>query len=269
MIKNWYLTGDTHGTNAHRVSSLLETTDGLIPEETALIILGDVGFNYYLKKKDWKNKHEAEKKGVYIYCVRGNHEARPQNVKQMELVYDENVQGLVWMEEEFPHIRYFKDWGEYCFNDLKVLVIGGAYSVDKWYRLQNDFTWFADEQLTKEEMNACTLTTHGKTYDLVLSHTCPLSFQPTDLFLWMVDQSSVDNTMEQWLEKVKDNFNWFVWAFGHYHQDRIELPCVEQFYFEIENVNTVMNRWKEFTTKEKLDWWLPISPRMKRIMEGE
>lgn len=93
-IKNWYLTGDTHGANAFRISSLLETEDKLIPEETALIILGDAGFNYYLKKKDWKNKHEAEKKGVYVYCVRGNHEARPQNVKQMELIYDEKCAGF-------------------------------------------------------------------------------------------------------------------------------------------------------------------------------
>lgn len=30
------------------------------------------------------------------------------------------------------------------------LVIGGAYSVDKYYRLENDLLWFADEQPSAE-----------------------------------------------------------------------------------------------------------------------
>lgn len=30
------------------------------------------------------------------------------------------------------------------------LVIGGAYSVDKYYRLENNMLWFADEQPSAE-----------------------------------------------------------------------------------------------------------------------
>ena len=54
MIKNWLVTGDTHGQVMTRLMNI-GTTD-YPPEETALIILGDAGINFYLNKTDLKNK---------------------------------------------------------------------------------------------------------------------------------------------------------------------------------------------------------------------
>ena len=51
MIKNWLITGDTHGKTAQRLAYIKETMPEYKPEETAVIILGDVGFNYYKNKK--------------------------------------------------------------------------------------------------------------------------------------------------------------------------------------------------------------------------
>ena len=199
--------------------------------------------------------------------MRGNHEARPSDVPGMELVYDEDVCGEVWIEPQFPRIRYFKDWGVYTINGLRTPVIGGAYSVDKHYRLAQGWKWFENEQLSKDEMVNCQVATRGKIFDLVLSHTCPLSFQPTDLFLRGLDQSTVDNSMEVWLERMTSNFCWEIWLFGHYHADRVELPKVEQFYYEIEALDNVVDRWKRYDETGEIEWWLPVSPRMKRIME--
>ena len=39
----------------------------------------------------------------------------------------------------------------YDIDDKKVMVIGGAYSVDKWYRLKMNYKWFEDEQISEEE----------------------------------------------------------------------------------------------------------------------
>lgn len=269
MIKNWRITGDTHGANSLRISYLLENEPELIPEETALIILGDAGFNYYLNKKDRRNKAETEAKGVYIYCVRGNHEARPGEKLGMKLVSDENVGGPVWIEEEFPHIRYFTDWGFYNIDGLRALVIGGAYSVDKYYRIANNLQWFENEQLAYYDREACLRNTEGKHFDLVLSHTCPLSLQPTDLFLNFIDQFTVDNSMEVWMEELAHNMNWKLWLFAHYHTDRIEWSHVEQFYMETESLNDIVARWTKYDETGELDWWLPLSPKMKRLMESE
>lgn len=266
-IKNLYITGDTHGAVASRVGQLLEEHSELVPEETALIVLGDLGLNYYLNKKDKIHKQEVEEKGVYIYAVRGNHEARPSEKLGMHLIKDDFVGGVVWIEDDFPHIRYFTEWGIYSIQGLRTLVVGGAYSVDKFYRIQNGWRWFEDEQFTDYEMDSCYRNTRYSNFDLVLAHTCPKSWQPIDLFLNVINQSTVDDTMEKWMDTLVNAIGWKLFLFGHYHKNRIELPHVEQFYLEIESLKNIQERWENYDKTGKLDWWLPISPRMKSIME--
>ena len=263
VIQRWIVTGDTH-----RVFSRFKHLDKT--PNTGIIILGDVGLNYTLDENDHDTKRALCKHYPYdFYCVRGNHEARPSDVPNMELRYDEDVKGWVWIEEDFPRIKYFQDWGIYEIDGLRTLVISGAYSVDKHYRLMQGWKWFENEQLSAEEMWSCKNAVKDRQFDLVLSHTCPLSLQPTDLFLRGLDQSTVDNGMEIWLENLARMFEWKIWLFGHYHADRIEWPHVEQFYMEMELLMDIVERWKKYDETGELDWWLPTSPRMKRIMEGE
>lgn len=218
------------------------------PNETAIIILGDSSLNFWLNKTDIKNKMRIAEYGVKIYCVRGNHEERPENLNY-PIVYDENVKGEVYLDLTSNSIRYFKDGGEYNINGYSVLTIGGAYSVDKYYRLnraaqlgQSFSGWFASEQLTEEEKYDILENVKDKKYDFVFTHTCPISWEPTDLFLAGIDQSKVDKSTEEWLEQVKDSINWGVWCFGHYHADRIEREHVRQFYYDYEELKIL---WEE------------------------
>jgi hypothetical protein len=271
MIKNWLITGDTHGRTNSRLHEI--DTSKYIPEETAIIILGDAGINFYLNKTDRKNKEFINKSGFHVYAVRGNHEQRPQNILGMERDWDMLVSGPVHYEPDFPRIRYFVDGGEYIINGYSVLTIGGAYSVDKWYRLSRagycseeaetadpkKCGWFKEEMLTEKEMQDIENKCKGKSYDFVLAHTCPLRWEPTDLFLSGIDQSKVDKSMEKWLDDFIDKINWKIFLFGHYHQDRLERPKVEMYFKYIENIETIWDRWyDENTIKE--EWWLPKSP---------
>jgi 3-oxoacid CoA-transferase subunit A len=268
-IKNWIITGDTHSQVANRLGTIRHTMSEYVPEETAVIILGDAGLLYYLDKKDTQHKREANIYGYTIYCVHGNHEARPSEKLGMKLIHDDDVGGPVWIEDEFPLIRYFCDWGHYDIGGRKTLVIGGAYSVDKWYRLQNGWRWFEDEQLKDFEMDACYRNAIDYQFDMILSHTCPVSLQPTDLFLGCIDQSTVDNTMELWMDKVRSKIRHRLWLWGHYHGDRIEAPYCEMFYTDVECLENIEARWKKYDETGKLDWWLPVSPKMKKIMNKE
>lgn len=273
MIKNWLVRGDTHGQFAWMENGCL---DNYKPEETAIIILGDAGFNYYLNKFDERKKMEINARGYRFYCVKGNHCARPQGIPGMQLIYDDEVNGEVYMEECFPNIRYFKDWGSYQIDGYSVAVIGGAYSVDKWHRLARfgvmsklnpDYRnpkrtgWFPDEQLTEKEMEAAEKELVNNYYDFVFTHTCPIEWQPTDLFLGSVDQSTVDSSMELWLNEMKDIIGWGVWLFAHYHGDRLERPHVEMYYNDIESLDTIYKRWEKYDDTGELDWWLAKSPK--------
>ena len=275
-IKYWLIRGDCHGWFGWIDNQLKNYPR----KETAVIILGDAGFNFYLNKSDIRTKREVDSKSYYIYCVHGNHEMRPQNLDFAVEEWDDNVGGYIYYEAEFPHIRYFKDYGIYTINGYRCLVVGGAYSVDKWWRLQRagiadthnpNYTnpkktgWFFDEQLTTQEMADCEqmITASGNnTFDFIFTHTCPKKFQPSDLFLKAVNQSDVDNSMEVWMDNLSEKIvvN-FAWCFGHYHADRLERPHVEQYYNDIEQLDVIADRWKKFNEDEaSLDWWLVKSP---------
>ena len=258
MIKEFFLTGDCHAdfTRFKNYDKEIQKNP-----EVAVVILGDAGLNWSLDEHDAQLKNFLSKRYDFrIYCVRGNHEARPQNVLGMELIYDEDVKGGVYIQKKWPNIRYLKDYGVYQMGNLDVAVIGGAYSVDKWYRLDRGAIWYPDEQLTEEEMIAATAELTGTEVDIVLTHTCPINWEPSDLFLNGIDQRRVDKTMELFMEEIAQCFGWKVWCFGHYHADRLERPGVEQFFRDTEPLKAVWQRWQDYENGKELDWWLVKSP---------
>lgn len=236
------LVSDTHGKVADRIYDA-----NLQPGDT-LIILGDNGLNFFLNERDKKEKELVQASGVNVYCLRGNHDVRPQTLLTMEKVYDDEVKNIIYKEPIYPNIRYLIDGSTYRFGNYSALVIGGAYSVDRASRLSKISKdgwcgWWPDEQLYECEKEKILNQIDSLEVDFVFTHTCPLEFQPTDLFLSFVDQSIVDNSMEQFLSKVSKEVKWNIWLFGHYHQDRIERNYVEQFYQNVETLDDIHERW--------------------------
>lgn len=270
MINHWMITGDTHAGFSRFKSYDEKFQQG---EDCAVIILGDSGLNYTLDEGDSHLKNMLHKRYKFtIYCVRGNHEARPQDVPGMEVIYDEDVDGDVYYQPQWPRIRYFKDWGIYNIGGHSVAVIGGAYSVDKFYRLKNHLRWFANEQLSTKEMRACMEELKGKQVDFVFTHTCPFPWQPTDLFLSSVNQSEVDKSMEVFLEELAKAIDWKIFLFGHFHDDRLVRPYVEMYFKDTENLEDIWNRWEKYRNTGYLDWWLTKDPsfyQKDEILKGK
>ena len=68
-----YITGDTHR-DFSRLYKLNESEDDM------LIVLGDAGINYYLNEEDIRFKEYLKKFKLKIFCIRGNHEERLENI---------------------------------------------------------------------------------------------------------------------------------------------------------------------------------------------
>ena len=266
-IRHFVVTGDTHG-DTNRVQFFADTFD---IQHVALIILGDAGYNFYLNKTDRKKKEFIQELGCLVYLVRGNHEERPENLPNILNEYDDNVKGNVYYEPKYPHIRYFMDGGIYNLEGFSTLVIGGAYSVDKHHRLarasmngwdpETHWTgWFKDEQLTSEEMFSIEKKVTDMNFDFVLTHTCPYSWQPFDLFLRGLDQSTVDNSMEKWFDDLKDKISWkYAWCFGHFHEDRIIRPHVEMYMENFQFLSDIAWRWEDWDNGYRLPWGVNLS----------
>ena len=211
----FYITGDTHG-DFRRIGQFCVEND--TTAEDVMVILGDAGINYYLDSRDRELKDELSQLDITLFCIHGNHEARPWEAGD----YDEKEwnDGIVYVEEQYPNILFAKDGEIYDFNGKSVIVIGGAYSVDKYYRLNNGLMWFDTEQ-PDDEIKAYVERQLDKvdwSIDIVLSHTVPIEAEPVWNFIPGLDQSTVDKSTEQWLQRIYDNLDLREgWYAGHYH----------------------------------------------------
>ena len=212
-----YLTGDTHG-DFRRVAAFCDKAD--TTKDDVLVILGDVGLNYYGNPKDRRLKQQLNELPVTLFCIHGNHEKRPE--KLPAYIETDWRGGKVYIEPEFPSLLFAKDGELYELNGKRCIAIGGAYSVDKYHRLANKWGWWADEQPSQEikAQVESRLDTENWAVNVVLTHTCPLRYIPTEVFLPGIDQNTVDNGTEEWLEKIESKLSYDRWYCGHYHTDK-------------------------------------------------
>ena len=225
------ITGDLHG-NPERLQ-FIHSKERLGTEDV-IVVLGDVGANYYLSKRDIKTKEVMNSLGCTILCVHGNHEARPQTIP----TYKERLWhgGRVLYEDAFPNLLFPVDGDIFDLIGNRCVVIGGAYSVDKFYRLARGYAWFADEQPTEEVKCYVEDQLKDNAVDVVFSHTCPGKYIPIEMFLPGIDQSTVDSSTEQWLDVLEDTLQYTAWCCGHWHTDkRVDrMHFLYQCYVELE-----------------------------------
>ena len=207
-----YYTGDIHGSTLEIVTFCARFQP---IKDDAIVILGDVGANYFGDERDAAFKTEFAKLQPTILCVHGNHEIRPQNIPSYKT--KEWNGGTIWYEEAYPNILFAKDGEIYEIEGTKHLVIGGAYSVDKHYRLLRGYGWWADEQPSEEIKQYVEQQINEKSFDVILSHTCPFKYEPIEMFLPGIDQSAVDDSTEKWLDQIEEAVDYKAWYCGHWH----------------------------------------------------
>lgn len=204
-----------------------------------VIILGDVGLNYHCNELDISNKKHLSKLPITLICIHGNHEERAWNLNSYKRVYNNELRCYVYIEEEYPNILFPED-GVIYLKNKKCLCIGGAYSVDKYYRLMMGYKWFKSEQLTEEEKEKILkILEVENSFSYIFTHTIPLKYEREleYLFLPSIDQSTVDKSMEEFLDKVEDRITYQHWFFGHYHDTNDLNDKLTILYHDIIELN--------------------------------
>lgn len=210
-----YITGDIHG-DPRPIVGFAEKMK--IDKDDTVIILGDVGLNYYRKKRDEAAKFLLNNLPCEIFCIHGNHEIRPQNIP----TYQEQKwnSGVVFAEEKWPKLLFAKDGEIFTLAGKRCLVIGGAYSVDKYYRLEHGYGWWPDEQPSEETKRYVETQIANHQVDIILSHTCPFKYEPREMFMAEVDQNTVDDSTERWLDRIEESVPYEAWYCGHWHTNK-------------------------------------------------
>ena len=230
-----YLTGDTHGdfSRIKKFCKCFNTT-----RDDIMIILGDAGINFNGWFIDRPKKEFISNLPITLFCVHGNHEQRPSLDLYKETTF---CNGTVWIEDVYPNIIFAKDGEIYDFNGLSTLVIGGAYSIDKNYRLVMGWPWFPDEQPSEEikkyveqQLDRCSWNV-----DVVLSHTVPRKYEPIETFMKGIDQSKVDKSTEDWLDYIEDRLCYKKWYAGHFHVNK-----------DVDKISMLFEQYRELTSNE-------------------
>ena len=235
MAGHIYIGGDTHG-NSNDLRTLFMQIENPTKDDV-LIITGDAGFEYGHYVMGAAKKTALKFPGTII-VIRGNHDNRywadhtidgkPAS-NSWNFVEDENGNRYL-RQKKYPNIWYVPDEG--CIYNIKgynFMFIPGAYSVDKWYRLQNGYPYCDDEQLTDEERENLYKQAQETQVDFVIAHTFPQKIVEGHLrylFLRGLDQSMVDRSQEIWLDKMAEIFEnqpTFKHYFGGHYHDSKEL----------------------------------------------
>lgn len=224
-----YYTGDIHGSTIEIVTFC----ERFKPTKAdTIVILGDVGANYFGNERDAVFKAVFAKLEPTILCIHGNHEIRPQNIPTYQT--KEWNDGIVWYEEAYPNILFAKDGEIFDIEGTKHLVIGGAYSVDKAYRLSRGYGWWADEQPSDQTKSYVEQQIKEKDFDVILSHTCPFKYEPIEAFLPGIDQSTVDDSTERWLDTIEEMADYKAWYCGHWHINK----RIDKMHFLFHGIET-------------------------------
>jgi len=244
-----YITGDKHGdfvsADDYQKVRKFCADNKTTPEKDYMIVLGDHGVTFYGNDK---YKKHLVKYAVTFILIHGNHDRRPKgyNLKRV-YVSNNQIAGMFYREDRFPNILYPMEYGSYIFAGHPVYIMGGAYSVDKEWRKEQEAIeemrgnnvryWFADEQMSDDERDdawgelqkIADYMDRGllrKEPILFMTHTCPMGHVPFSAFLSGVDQSQVDRRTENFFDQVEtlfvDHEIPYKWYCGHWHTDTVD-----------------------------------------------
>lgn len=230
-----YITGDTH--NSEDIATVSSRNMKLCCAEqkidyqkiTNLIILGDFGVPWFNCPVDEDGIHPSNKTDIYllnwynkkpfkILAVMGNHD----NYEMIEkLPSVEMFDSMVLKVSE--NIFYLKRSEVYNIENKKFLILGGAKSDDKMYRIPYK-SWWHQEEWSEEEKEGCLqrLYEHSFYFDYVLSHTGPSKgIACTDSYYLNEEnlaQLKTDSTVV-FNDSIDSKIVYKKWFFGHWHSD--------------------------------------------------
>ena len=205
-----FLKGDIHG-NLFEIIDFINRFN--LGKNDNIIILGDCGIAWRKDKKDLDQNIKLWNEcgnGVKLYFIDGNHE----NFNILNSLPIENNMGKI--ADNIYHLRRGQ---VYEFENKKILVCGGADSIDKYRRIEN-FTWWKEETISQETIDDIP----AGHYDYVLTHCCPRSvFEKNRIYLstlQFLDENKINHSSEDMLEQLKNKITFDHWFFAHYHINR-------------------------------------------------
>jgi predicted phosphodiesterase len=223
-----FILGDIHG-NFNQIVNFCRRNESKQPIN--LIQLGDFGAGFspdFLDDMEYLNEYLFEH-NVTLYVIRGNHD----DPKFFNGNYN------------WSNLKLLKDYTVLDLEGKKILLIGGATSIDRNSRTEN-ISWWSDEIFHLDVQKIKEL----KNIDIVITHTAPnfvnpVSFNSLVLFFakydinLLRDLEDERNNVKIIYDILSENNKIEQWFYGHFHDTSTEehnnttfdLLGINEFYY--------------------------------------
>ena len=207
-----YITGDVHcPIDVHKLNTKNFPEQKYLTKKDFVIVCGDMGIVWSGDNKDkyWQNWFND--KNFTTLFIDGNHE----NHDLLNTYTIEEWNGGK-VHKIMPNVIHLMRGQVFSINNKKIFTLGGAYSIDKMYRMPH-VSWWETEMPSESEYTEAinNLKRNNNKVDLIITHCAPRSIH--DKLVMEKRHDDLTNFLEHIIESEVDYSHWY---FGHYHRDQ-------------------------------------------------
>lgn len=207
-----FVTGDTHGLkeDLKKLNTANFPKSKELTKNDYVIICGDFGLVWDNSKEEKRWLEKLREKNFTTLWVDGNHENF--NLIEEYPVREWNNGKVHFINDSVIHLMRGQ---VYTIDNLKFFTFGGAESVDKYYRTENE-SWWKQEMPSKEEYDEGlkNLEKHDWDVDYVITHDCCSNLK--DILLL---RNAKATELNRYFDYLETKLKYKHWYFGHYHEE--------------------------------------------------
>lgn len=177
--QNFLIVGDVH-THTDKYFEIIKNS-----ENKPTIQIGDFGFK---KSHEWFKKNIDPKSNKILF---GNH-------------------------DDTTYLKETYSLGNFSLLTEEIMCVRGAYSIDKYKRIEG-IDWFSNEELNYKEMSDAVDLYEEVKPRIMITHDCPISLYE---ILFDINPNSINynNSTAKSLQFMFDLHQPELWIFGHHHK---------------------------------------------------
>jgi len=193
------IAGDTHGHLGHANYLVREAKKN---ECDRVVQCGDFGYWEHMREGvyflDQLNNY-CEQNGITFYFIDGNHDKTSMLLERYDNDEHRDEEGFLKVRE---FVRYARRGLRWTWDGCRFIALGGAYSVDKDWRLDKECDHVSADYCTKEKRGRAEVDDAFAHYG-ARQRTHVHKYKPQSL--WFPEEEMSDVDMEQILQSTSDD----------------------------------------------------------------